>query len=81
MSRSKKFPISKSTDWREELILDEFNILGEKGTELPFSGKYNNHFEKGIYKCKGCSAHCINPKINLTVTVAGQVMIWQYLVL
>ena len=57
MSRSKKFPISKSeADWRGELMADEFHILREKGTELPFSGKYNNHFEKGIYKCKGCDA-------------------------
>ena len=23
---------------------------------MPFSGKYNMHFENGVYKCKGCNA-------------------------
>jgi len=29
-------------------------VIFEKGTEKPFSGKYNDHFEKGIYVCKNC---------------------------
>ena len=55
MSNSKKYPISKSeADWRKELTPNEFHILREKGTEHPFSGKYNNHFKEGIYKCICC---------------------------
>lgn len=34
----------------------EERIIVHKGTEPPFSGKYNNHFEKGVYTCKRCSA-------------------------
>ena len=41
-------------DWEKRLSLKEFKILREKGTELPFTGKYNNNKKKGIYYCKGC---------------------------
>jgi peptide methionine sulfoxide reductase msrA/msrB len=34
----------------------EERIIVHKGTEPPFSGKYNNHFEKGVYTCKRCGA-------------------------
>ena len=32
-----------------------FKILREKGTELPFTGKFNDHFKEGTYVCKGCA--------------------------
>tara|TARA_A100001011_G_C14322305_1_gene851415 strand:- start:12739 stop:13143 length:405 start_codon:yes stop_codon:yes gene_type:complete len=55
MSSPKNFPIIKSeTEWRSELNDEEYRILRQKGTEHPFTGKYNDHFEKGVYKCKGC---------------------------
>ncbi len=36
--------------------LTEFEkfVLFRKGTEPPFSGKYWNHFEEGIYVCRNC---------------------------
>ena len=47
--------IQKSEDeWRRKLSDDEYRVLREKGTERPFTGKYNLHFEDGIYKCKAC---------------------------
>lgn len=38
--------------------LTEFEeyVIVHKGTEKPFSGKYNNHKEKGTYVCKRCRA-------------------------
>ncbi len=46
----------KKTDeeWKKELSPEQYHILREKGTERPFTGKYNMHFEKGIYKCAAC---------------------------
>ena len=40
--------------WKENLSEESYRILREKGTEPPFSGKYNLHFENGYYLCKAC---------------------------
>jgi peptide-methionine (R)-S-oxide reductase len=41
-------------EWKKELPPDVYYIMIEKGTERPFSGKYYNHKEKGIYVCAAC---------------------------
>lgn len=38
------------------LTLDEKRVIVYKGTERPFTGKYNKHTETGIYTCKRCDA-------------------------
>jgi peptide-methionine (R)-S-oxide reductase len=42
-------------EWKSQLTENEYHILREKGTEAPHTGKYNLHFEKGTYHCKGCN--------------------------
>jgi len=39
-----------------KLTAEEERVIVHKGTEKPFSGKYNGHFEKGTYTCKRCGA-------------------------
>ena len=34
---------------------DEKRIILDKGTEMPFSGKYTNNKENGTYYCKQCN--------------------------
>lgn len=47
--------IQKSEEeWRRQLSDEEYHILRQKGTERAFTGKYNLHFEDGIYTCKAC---------------------------
>ncbi len=37
-----------------ELTPEEERVILYKGTERPFTGKYNNFFENGVYTCKRC---------------------------
>ncbi|MEW6195521.1 MAG: peptide-methionine (R)-S-oxide reductase MsrB [Bacteroidota bacterium] len=41
-------------EWKEILTPEQYNILREKGTERPFTGKYWDSHEEGIYKCAAC---------------------------
>jgi len=40
--------------WKEKLTPEQYRILREKGTELPFSGSLNTMTEKGMYSCGAC---------------------------
>jgi methionine-R-sulfoxide reductase len=39
-----------------KLTTEEERVLLHKGTEAPFSGKYNDFYEAGAYHCKQCDA-------------------------
>ena len=50
-----KNKISKTREkWKKELPPDQFEICFNHGTEPPFSGKYNDCKEKGVYICSCC---------------------------
>jgi methionine-R-sulfoxide reductase len=48
---SKKEPTAKDM---KILTPEEERVIVHKGTERPFSGKYNDFYDNGIYTCKRC---------------------------
>ncbi len=41
-------------EWKKKLTPGQYRVLREKGTEMAFTGEYDNFFGKGMYKCAGC---------------------------
>jgi peptide-methionine (R)-S-oxide reductase len=50
---SKKIKKSEE-EWREQLTAEQYKITRKKGTEPPFTGKYNNFKEEGVFVCVCC---------------------------
>lgn len=42
--------------WKQKLSPEQFHILREKGTEIPFTGQFVYHKDKGMYICAACGA-------------------------
>ncbi len=41
-------------DWQKKLSSDQFKVLRQKATEPPFSGKFDDFWKEGVYKCAAC---------------------------
>lgn len=76
---NKEFKVNKTDEeWKATLSDEEYYVLRQAGTERPHSGKYNLHFEDGIYVCNACKeplfesdtkfdAHCGWPSFDKAI--------------
>jgi methionine-R-sulfoxide reductase len=48
--------VKAESEWKKVLSPMQYEVLREKGTERPFSGKYWDTKTPGVYKCAACGA-------------------------
>jgi peptide-methionine (R)-S-oxide reductase len=46
--------VKSESEWKQQLSKRAFEVTRKAGTEYAFSGKYNKHYEPGIYRCVCC---------------------------
>jgi len=49
-------------EWRAKLTPDQYDVLRNKGTETPFSGKLLHNKDKGVYACVACGSVIFDSK-------------------
>ena len=49
-------------DFFEHLNKEEYEIIVNKGTEAPFSGEYNDHYDSGYFVCRACNSKLYESK-------------------
>ncbi|MGC2062890.1 MAG: peptide-methionine (R)-S-oxide reductase MsrB [Thermodesulfovibrionales bacterium] len=46
--------VKTEEEWKKLLTPEQYHILRKKGTERAFTGRYDKHYEHGIYRCAAC---------------------------
>lgn len=48
--------MTSGSDYRNTLTPEQYDVLFNKATELPFSGEYDQEFRPGTYRCAACGS-------------------------
>ncbi len=58
-------------EWKKKLTPEQYKVLREKGTEAPFSGKFYDSNEKGMYACVACGHKLFSSDAKFISTTPG----------
>ena len=64
------------SNWKEKLTPEQYQICRLKGTEPPFTGKYYDCHEKGVYHCVCCGAELFSSESKFD-SGSGWPSFWQ----
>lgn len=56
--------------WKKKLTPKQFRILRQKGTELPFTGKYYLNKKFGVYICAACKTPLFSSETKF-ISISG----------
>lgn len=54
IEKMKKDKTTSEKEWQDILTPEQYYVLRQKGTERPFTGEYNDLYQKGTYHCAAC---------------------------
>ena len=63
-------------EWRQQLTLDQYEVLRNKGTERAFTGKYDGFKGRGRFVCAGCGAELFSSESKFD-SGSGWPSFWQ----
>ncbi len=58
-------------EWRKKLTSEQYTVLRQKGTEVPFSGDLLNNDKTGEYRCVACGNLLFRSDAKYESDVAG----------
>ena len=53
-SKGIKKVVKTDAEWKQLLTPEQYNVMREKGTEVPYSSPLNDIHDKGIFECAAC---------------------------
>lgn len=57
--------------WKQKLTPEQYHVLREKGTEIPYSGEYTNVYDDGTYHCAACGQELFSSETKYESTAPG----------
>jgi len=64
-AKIRKMVLKKSEEyWKKKLTPEQFQVCRLGATESAFSGKYDKHFEKGMYECAACGSPLFSSEVK-----------------